>query len=158
MPNLCTCRAALPAANDAQPCLAWLPGLELLLCHQPNLCCRPSPQEEETTAAPPALNSSCIPALSPPRPLPAPPARLWCRHAEAVAEARNMTLGGDAHAPEVLALRSHALYLCGNMPMAQQLYQQALRCGAAGWWRWCCRGSSSAVAAVKRRGGTWAAQ
>lgn len=35
------------------------------------------------------------------------------RHAEAVAEARNMTLGGDAQAPEVLALRSQALYLCG---------------------------------------------
>ncbi|PRW61266.1 DNAJ heat shock N-terminal domain-containing [Chlorella sorokiniana] len=49
------------------------------------------------------------------------------RHAEAVAEARNMTLGGDAQAPEVLALRSQALYLCGNMQMAQQLYQQALR-------------------------------
>lgn len=37
-----------------------------------------------------------------------------CRHAEAVAEARNMTLGGDAQAPEVLALRSQALYLCGG--------------------------------------------
>ncbi|KAL4856376.1 DnaJ subfamily C member 7 [Chlorella vulgaris] len=49
------------------------------------------------------------------------------RHAEAVAEARNMTLGGDPQAPEVLALRSRALYLCGNMPMAQQLFQQALR-------------------------------
>lgn len=35
------------------------------------------------------------------------------RHAEAVAEARNMSLGGDAQAPEVLALRSQALYLCG---------------------------------------------
>lgn len=38
-----------------------------------------------------------------------------------------MTLQGDAQAPEVLALRSRALYLCGNMQMAQQLYQQALR-------------------------------
>lgn len=36
-----------------------------------------------------------------------------CRHAEAVAEACNMSLGGDAQAPEVLALRSQALYLCG---------------------------------------------
>lgn len=67
------------------------------------------------------------------------------RHAEAVAEARNMTLGGDPQAPEVLALRSRALYLCGNMPMAQQLFQQALRwvlcCaggGVFGRWVWVC--------------------
>lgn len=38
-----------------------------------------------------------------------------------------MSLGGDASAPEVLSLRSRALYLSGNLPMAQQLYQQALR-------------------------------
>lgn len=49
------------------------------------------------------------------------------RHAEAVAEARALTAGGDANAPEVLALRSRALYLCGNLAMSQALYQQALR-------------------------------
>ena len=41
------------------------------------------------------------------------------RHAEAVAEARGLSHEGDASAPEVLELRGRALYLSGNMPMAQ---------------------------------------
>ncbi|GAB4814815.1 hypothetical protein N2152v2_001861 [Parachlorella kessleri] len=49
------------------------------------------------------------------------------RHAEAVAEARGLSHEGDASAPEVLELRGRALYLSGNMPMAQQCYQHALR-------------------------------
>lgn len=44
-----------------------------------------------------------------------------------MAEARGLTAGGDASAPEVLALRARALYLSGNLQFAQQLYQQALR-------------------------------
>lgn len=56
-----------------------------------------------------------------------------CRHAEAVAEARNMTLGGDAQAPEVLALRSQALYLCGAR------HQTAQSCSCIHAHACCCR-------------------
>lgn len=34
---------------------------------------------------------------------------------------------GDGNAPEVLALRAHALYHSGNMPMAQRHFEEALR-------------------------------
>ncbi len=46
------------------------------------------------------------------------------RHAEAVAEARALTRDGDASAPEVLELRARAIYLCGNVDVAQQLLTQ----------------------------------
>ncbi|KAK9862560.1 hypothetical protein WJX84_007717, partial [Apatococcus fuscideae] len=49
------------------------------------------------------------------------------RAAEAVGEARTLTLEGDGNAPEVLALRAHALYHSGNMPMAQRHFEEALR-------------------------------
>ena len=65
----------------------------LLPCHQ---CCMPS-------------HESCATGV------PFAP----CRHAEAVAEARGLTHEGDSNAPEVLELRGRALYLSGNMAMAQ---------------------------------------
>ena len=49
------------------------------------------------------------------------------RAAEAVGEARGLTLEGDGNAPEVLALRAQALYASGNMPMAQRHFEEALR-------------------------------
>eukprot|EP00873_Tetraselmis_striata_P046529 jgi/Tetstr1/466793/TSEL_011263.t1 len=46
---------------------------------------------------------------------------------QAVNASRNLTYHGDNFAPEVLQLRARALYLSGNMQMAQKVFEEALR-------------------------------
>ncbi|KAK9814535.1 hypothetical protein WJX72_007492 [[Myrmecia] bisecta] len=48
------------------------------------------------------------------------------KHAEALSESRGLTIEGDAQAPEVLTFQASALYLSGNMTMAQKMYEAAL--------------------------------
>ena len=43
---------------------------------------------------------------------------------EALSESRNLTVEGDAAAPEVLELRAAATYQSGNVEMAQRLFQE----------------------------------
>eukprot|EP00898_Chlorokybus_atmophyticus_P007969 jgi/Chlat1/8173/Chrsp76S07619 len=49
------------------------------------------------------------------------------RYPDAVAASRDLTWHGDANASEVLVIRGEALYRSGNMPLAQRIFEEALR-------------------------------
>eukprot|EP00899_Mesostigma_viride_P028991 jgi/Mesvir1/9277/Mv03137-RA.2 len=49
------------------------------------------------------------------------------RYSDALSMARDLTVGGDPNASEVLVLRGEALYRTNNMAMAQRIFQEALR-------------------------------